>query len=232
MPTAPSCSTRRRAWRPSTRPARTSCVPTSKRWPEHSTFWRLLRSAQLISATDRAAGRRGEVNHLRRHPDLSVLHRQNPSAGGLDFPVSPTGPNANNINSAYYQAFSLRIVTSTSPSTSARSARASPRSTPPMAPRPCLTRPGRPMPPFARDGRPTPRSTPRPTPASTISRSPRRRANGIGAKAAMVGWLPAEAVKGPTSACAKSNDALLTDLADGATLAINLGRLTATPEYV
>jgi hypothetical protein len=30
-----------------------------------------------------------------------------PSSGGMDFLVSPTGPNANNLNSSYYQSFSL-----------------------------------------------------------------------------------------------------------------------------
>jgi serralysin len=30
-----------------------------------------------------------------------------PSAAGMDFLVSPTGPNANNLNSAYYQSFGL-----------------------------------------------------------------------------------------------------------------------------
>jgi Ca2+-binding RTX toxin-like protein len=30
-----------------------------------------------------------------------------PSAGGMDFLVSPTGPNPNNLNAAYYQSFSL-----------------------------------------------------------------------------------------------------------------------------
>jgi hypothetical protein len=30
-----------------------------------------------------------------------------PSAAGMDYLVSPTGPNANNLNSAYYQSFSL-----------------------------------------------------------------------------------------------------------------------------
>ncbi|MCC7266173.1 MAG: hypothetical protein IT546_02400 [Caulobacteraceae bacterium] len=32
---------------------------------------------------------------------------QTPSAAGMDYLVSPTGPNANNLNSAYYQYFSL-----------------------------------------------------------------------------------------------------------------------------
>ena len=30
-----------------------------------------------------------------------------PSLGGIDYLVSPTGPNPNNINSSYYQLFSL-----------------------------------------------------------------------------------------------------------------------------
>ena len=30
-----------------------------------------------------------------------------PSAAGMDYLVSPTGPNPNNLNAAYYQSFSI-----------------------------------------------------------------------------------------------------------------------------
>ncbi|MEO6339578.1 MAG: M10 family metallopeptidase C-terminal domain-containing protein [Caulobacteraceae bacterium] len=45
---------------------------------------------------------------------------------------------------------------------------------------------------------------------------------GIGTKAAMVGWLLSEAVKADVGAYAKANDAFLSDLADGALFAIDL----------
>ncbi len=47
-------------------------------------------------------------------------------------------------------------------------------------------------------------------------------AAGIGTKAAMVGWLLAEAAKADVGMYSKANDAFLTDLADGATFAIDL----------
>ncbi|MET3665330.1 hypothetical protein [Caulobacter sp. 1776] len=47
-------------------------------------------------------------------------------------------------------------------------------------------------------------------------------ANGIGTKAAMVGWLLAEAVKADVGMYAKVNDVFLVDLADGATFAVDL----------
>jgi hypothetical protein len=55
--------------------------------------------------------------------------------------------------------------------------------------------------------------------------------NGIGAKAAMVGWLLAEAVKADVGTYAKANDAFLTDLADGANFAIDLVGVYGKPEY-
>ena len=47
-------------------------------------------------------------------------------------------------------------------------------------------------------------------------------ANGVGTKAAMVGWLLAEAVKADVGMYSKANDAFLADLADGAAFAIDL----------
>jgi serralysin len=46
--------------------------------------------------------------------------------------------------------------------------------------------------------------------------------NGIGTKAAMVGWLLAEAEKADIGMYSKANHAFLTDLADGAPYAIDL----------
>lgn len=46
--------------------------------------------------------------------------------------------------------------------------------------------------------------------------------NGIGTKAAMVGWLLAEAAKADVGVYARANEAFLADLADGATYAVDL----------
>jgi hypothetical protein len=55
--------------------------------------------------------------------------------------------------------------------------------------------------------------------------------NGIGTKAAMVGWLLAEAIKADVGTYAKVNDAFLMDLADGATFAVNIVGVYGKPEY-
>ncbi len=55
--------------------------------------------------------------------------------------------------------------------------------------------------------------------------------NGIGTKAAMAGWLLAEAVKADVGMYAKSNDVFLYDLADGATFAVNLVGVYGVPAY-
>jgi hypothetical protein len=54
---------------------------------------------------------------------------------------------------------------------------------------------------------------------------------GIGTKAAMVGWLLAEATKADVGMYAHANDAFLTDLADGATFAVDLVAVYGKPEY-
>jgi hypothetical protein len=56
-------------------------------------------------------------------------------------------------------------------------------------------------------------------------------ANGIGTKAAMVGWLLAEAAKGDIGTYARSNDAFLTDLADGAAFAVDIVGVYGRAEY-
>ena len=57
-------------------------------------------------------------------------------------------------------------------------------------------------------------------------------ANGIGTKAAMVGWLLTEAVKADLGTYARADQAYLTDLADGAAYAQNIIQGYARPEYV
>ncbi len=56
-------------------------------------------------------------------------------------------------------------------------------------------------------------------------------ANGIGTKAAMVGWHLAEAEKADVGLYARANDAFLTDLADGADYAIDLVGVYGQPGF-
>jgi serralysin len=56
--------------------------------------------------------------------------------------------------------------------------------------------------------------------------------NGLGTKAAMVGWLLAEAEKADLGSYARSNAAFLTDLADGANFGVNLIGVYGKPEYI
>ncbi|MDB5455922.1 MAG: endo,3,4-beta-glycanase, C-terminal secretion signal protein [Caulobacter sp.] len=55
--------------------------------------------------------------------------------------------------------------------------------------------------------------------------------NGVGTKAAMVGWLLAEAEKADLGLYAHANTAFLTDLADGASFAVDLIGVYGKPEY-
>jgi hypothetical protein len=59
-------------------------------------------------------------------------------------------------------------------------------------------------------------------------------ANGIGTKAALVGWLLAEAVRSKLGVYAKANDAFLADLSDGngASYSVDLIGVYGRPEYV
>jgi len=139
-----------------------------------------------------------------------------PSYGGIDFLVSPTGPNANNLNSAYYQRFSLenRYINFAVN----------------------LGKFGEGKAQFeAKYGSLSFFDATReayktifggtPTDAKIHALIDTRidyfasyggdGATGLGTKAAMVGWLLAEAVKADVGVMAKSNDAWLTDLSDG-----------------
>ena len=155
-----------------------------------------------------------------------------PTAAGLDFLVSPTGPNANNINSAYYQAFNLEnryinfAVNLGKVGEGAASFSAAYGA----------------MTLFdATKAAYTTIFGAAPTDAKVHALIDSRvdyfaayggdGPNGIGTKAAMVGWLLAEAVKADVGMYAKSNDAFLTDLADGATLGVNIVGVYGHPEY-
>jgi pimeloyl-ACP methyl ester carboxylesterase len=147
-----------------------------------------------------------------------------PSAGGMDYLVSPTGPNPNNLNSAYFQSFSLenRYINfavnlgkagegaaafnakygGLSLFEATRTAYAAIFGEAPSDAKlhaildPTTVLGGQ-----------------------TLSRADyfayygQDGANGIGAKAAMVGYLLAEAEKADLGVYAKSNDAFLTDVA-------------------
>jgi Ca2+-binding RTX toxin-like protein len=165
-----------------------------------------------------------------------------PGEGGIDYLVSPTGPNSNNINSAFYQSFSLEnryinfavnlgkvgegkdlfqatygaktLFEATRDAYAAIFGGA-----PTDAKVHALLDPT-----FVLNG-------------VTMSRADyfayygQDGANGMGTKAAMVGWLLGEAEKADVGMYAHANDAFLLDLADGAPFAVNLVAAYGKPEY-
>lgn len=166
-----------------------------------------------------------------------------PSAAGIDYLVSPTGPNGNNINSAYYQSFSLenryinfavnlgKVGEGRDSFQSAYGAKTLFEATkeayatifgatPTDAKVHALLDPT-----FVLNG-------------VTMSRADyfayygQDGANGLGTKAAMVGWLLSEAEKADVGMYARANAAFLADLADGATFAVSLISAYGKPEYV
>ena len=156
-----------------------------------------------------------------------------PSKGGFDYLVSPAGPNPNNINSAYYQSFSVenRYINFTVNLGAGGEGRAAFQ---------------------AEYGGKTLFEATRSAYAEIFGLTPddaklheildpmvglagtaMTRAQyfavyggdgleGLGTKAAMVGWLLAEAEKGNIGTYALSNHAYLTDLADGAPFLVDL----------
>ncbi len=166
-----------------------------------------------------------------------------PSSGGLDFLVAPTGPNPNNINSAYYQSFSLEnryinfavnlgkagegraaFEAAYGPLTLFEATRKAYETIFGAAPSdakvsalldPTVDLGGRTM-----------------TRAQYFDAYGQDGPNGVGTKAAMVGWLLAEAVKADLGQYARANDAFLTDLADGAAYGVDLVGVYGRPEYV
>ena len=165
-----------------------------------------------------------------------------PSQGGVDYLVAPSGPNANNINSAYYQSFNLenRYINfavnlgkvgegaakfqSTFGALSLFDATRQAYgtifgSTPTDTKIHALLDPT-----FSVGGTIMSR-------AEYFSYYGGDGATGLGTKAAMVGWLLSEAEKADVGLYAKSNDAFLTDLADGATYAVDLIGVYGKLEY-
>lgn len=167
-----------------------------------------------------------------------------PSAGGMDYLVSPTGPNANNLNAAYYQDFSLENryinfavnlgkigdgnanfttkfggltifeATRTAYATIFGEAPSDAKLHAILDPTTVLN-------------------------GQTFTRSDyfayygQDGVNGIGTKAAMVGYLLAEAVKADVGTYAKSNDAFLTDVAlNNAPFGVDLVGVYSQPSFV
>ena len=149
-----------------------------------------------------------------------------PSSAGLDYLVSPTGVNANNLNSAYYQNFGLEnryinFAVNLGKNGEGKAAFAAGYSSLSLfdATRKAYT---------TLFG-----STPSDTklhalldPTFAVNGTTMTRSdyfayyggdgpNGIGTKAAMVGWLMSEAVKADVGVYATANDLYLTDLANG-----------------
>jgi Ca2+-binding RTX toxin-like protein len=166
-----------------------------------------------------------------------------PGEPGMDYLVSPTGPNGNNINSAYYQSFSLenryinfamnlgKVGEGKAQFEAAYGAKTLFEAT--------------------RDAYATIfGATPTDTkvhalldPSFVLNGVTMTRAeyfayyggdgpNGLGTKAAMVGWLLGEAEKADLGMYARSNASFLADLADGATFAVNLVGTYGKAEYV
>lgn len=156
-----------------------------------------------------------------------------PGGPGYDYLVSPTGPNANNLNSAYYQSFNLenryinfavnlgkngegqaKFAAEYGALTLAQATKKAygvifgvePNDAKVAA----LLAGGRDLyfDSYGRDG-----------------------PNGVGTKAAMVGWLLAEAEKADIGMYARANAAFLTDLADGAAFAIDLVGVYGKAEF-
>ncbi len=146
-----------------------------------------------------------------------------PSGEGLDYLVSPTGGNPNNLASAYYQSFNLenRFINfavnlgklgegkaqfeaaygSKTLIDAAKTAYATIYGSTPTDAKVHLLIDSR---------------------ADYFAYYGQDGVNGIGTKAAMVGWLLAEAVKADIGTMQTANMAFLTDLADGAAYSANL----------
>jgi hypothetical protein len=155
-----------------------------------------------------------------------------PSQAGIDYLVSPGGGNANNLNSDYYQAFSLenRYINFAVNLGKLGAGRASFEAK------------------YGQLDLLEAAKTAYATIFGSVASDAKAHAlidsrvdyfavyggdgpNGIGTKAAMVGWLLAEAAKGDIGTYAKSNDAFLTDLADGASFAVDIVGVYGRPEY-
>jgi Ca2+-binding RTX toxin-like protein len=154
-----------------------------------------------------------------------------PSGEGLDYLVSPQGGNLNNLNSAYYQSFNLEnryINFAVNLGKLGAGAAAFNASYGPLSLFDATKAA------YAKIYGSTPTDAKVhaliDTRADYFAYYGQDGANGIGTKAAMVGWLLAEAVKADVGTYATSNTAYFTDLADGAAYAVDLvGVYPGTP---
>ena len=146
-----------------------------------------------------------------------------PSQGGIDYLVSPTGGNAANLNSAYYQGFSLEnryinfavnlgkfgdgragFEAAYGHKTLADTVKGAYTTIFGSAPT---------------DAKVADLLNPR---ASYFASYGGDGPNGVGTKAAAVGWLLAEAAKADVGVYSRASDAFLADLSDGATFGVDL----------
>lgn len=167
---------------------------------------------KAIGAVIRAAGATTSVASLA----YEFFTGKVPGEAGIDYLVSPTGPNANNLNSTYYQSFNLEnryinFAVNLGKVGEAKDAFAAKYG--------ALS--------FVEATREAYKTIfgAAPTDAKIHAMIDSRvdyfaayggdGPNGVGTKAAMVGWLLAEAQKADLGVMVRSNDAWLTDLADG-----------------
>jgi Ca2+-binding RTX toxin-like protein len=168
--------------------------------------------AKAIGAVIRAAGATTSVASLA----YEFFTGKVPGEAGIDYLVSPTGPNANNLNSAYYQSFNLenRYI-----NFAVNLGKVGEGKDAFLAKYGSLS--------FVDATREAYKTIfgAAPTDAKIHAMIDSRvdyfaayggdGPNGVGTKAAMVGWLLAEAQKADLGVMVRSNDAWLTDLADG-----------------
>jgi hypothetical protein len=157
-----------------------------------------------------------------------------PSAAGTDYLVSPTGPNPANLNAAYYQHFNLEnryINFAVNLGVMGEGHAAFQTDYGQLSLRDALGKA------YAEIFGAAP-SDEKATAILTHERVDYLAsyggdgAAGLGTKAAMVGWLLAEAVKADVGVYAKANDAFLGDLADGAPFAVDIVGVYGHPEDV
>jgi Ca2+-binding RTX toxin-like protein len=155
-----------------------------------------------------------------------------PGLAGIDYLVSPTGPNGANLNSAYYQSFNLENryinfavnlgkVGEGAANFTAKYGALSLFDATREAYKTIF------------GGAPTDAKVHAliDTRVDYFASYGGDGANGIGTKAAMVGWLLGEAAKADLGMYSKANDAFLLDLADGANFAIDLVAVYGKAEY-
>ena len=146
-----------------------------------------------------------------------------PSKGGFDYLVSPTGPNLNNINSAYYQSFNIenRYINfavnlgKLGEGRAAFETKYGAKTLSEMVKDAYAVIFGS----APTDAKVADLVNPR---ASYFQTFGGDGPNGVGTKAAAVGWLLAEAAKADIGVYSRASDAFLTDLADGAAFGVDL----------